>query len=62
MKEVHLTLSLDVIQALLSGDEVALELEELTLVLDCGDGAVKEFQRAVELAMLHLLPTPPGIQ
>ena len=56
MNEIHLTLSGEALQALTQGAELVLDLDDTRLYLSCDSETVESFQRAVQRAMLHLLP------
>lgn len=56
MNEIHMTLSGDALQALPQGAELVLDLDDTRLYLSCDSETVESFQRAVQRALLHLLP------
>lgn len=56
MNEIHLALGGDAIQALAEGAELVLDIDETRIFLSCDAQTVEQFQRAVQRALMHLLP------
>lgn len=56
MNEIHLTLSGDALRALTEGVELVLDIDETRIFLSCDAETVQSFQRAVQRALLHMLP------
>lgn len=62
MNELNLALSLEDIDALAKGNELAFDVDQeapagpLRVVMRCDDEAVMTFRKRIETAMLNLLP------
>lgn len=56
MNEIHLSLGGSALRALAEGAELVLDVEQTRLYLSCDEETVTSFQRAVQRALLHLLP------
>ena len=56
MNEIHLSLDGQALRALAEGAELVLDLDQTRLYLSCDSKTVDSFQRAVQRALLHLLP------
>lgn len=56
MNEIHLALGGNALRALAEGAELVLDIDETRIYLSCDAETVSSFQRAVQRALLHLLP------
>lgn len=57
MVEVRLALSVEAMQAIAAGNELAIDAGDgLRVFLSCDDAAITTFRDRIEKAMLHLLP------
>lgn len=56
MTELRVVLTLEALNAIAAGDELAFDADTCRVFLSCETGAVIAFHALVQRAMLHLLP------